>query len=456
MATTSHMSESGFSLVRAINVWSGDEGWELLFYYNIYRFGLAVLLVILALPNFNLLNIGDQSWIPKLAIGGFSVVSVVALYTIKKQAPPIHIQAHTLFLLDLLFIGALALSQELHSSSIVIFFVTTVGATAVMFRTKTALAYSVIAITIIYIRDTLNILQGSGQISDYYLSALTALGLFTIVLIVSRIAKQTRVVKDVLEQQELELQDLDDINQIVIDQLEIGILFLDDDLAIKQINKTAREQLGDYIVESRASGKLGDLLRMFISVPSSQQFSFRHLDRILSLSATTMRNGFLVKIEDRTRLSRRIQQTKLLSVGRFANAVSHEIRNPLNAINHAAQLMSPAGNSDETKDLVEIIRKHVRRIDNIIESIQERSHPGRAQQKKLEMERWLDQFIETFRQSIGTRQVSLVVSGKPITIYFDPIQLEQILTNLCQNSLKYGETGDDLLEISFKLQRQTF
>ena len=44
MATTSHMSESGFQLVRAINVWSGDEGWELLFYYNFYRFGLAALL----------------------------------------------------------------------------------------------------------------------------------------------------------------------------------------------------------------------------------------------------------------------------------------------------------------------------------------------------------------------------------------------------------------------------
>ncbi len=441
--------ESRFSLVRAANVWSGDEGWELLFYYNIYRFGLAVLLIALASPEFNVTTIGYQTSIPAFAIVGFVLASVAALFTIKKQSPAIHLQAHALFMLDILFISALALSQELHDSSIIIFFFTTVGATAVMFRTKTSLAYAAIAIIIIYIRDTLNILQGSGEIYDYYLSALTALGLFTIVIVVSRIAKQTRVVQNVLEQQELELQDLDDINQIVIDQLEIGILFVDDDLTVKMINKTARMQIGEYIVKGRAAGKLEQMLKMFLSAPSNRQFSIRHVDRVLSLSTTTMRSGFLVKIEDRTRMSRRIQQTKLSSVGRFASAVSHEIRNPLNAINHAAQLMEPGGSNDEAEELVGIIRKHVQRIDNIIESIVERSLPGRAQQKKLKMDAWLDRFIETFRQTIGTREISMVVSGNPISVYFDPIQLEQILTNLCQNSLKYGDTGADMLEIAF-------
>jgi two-component system sensor histidine kinase PilS (NtrC family) len=418
-----------------------------LFYYNIYRFVLVIVLVFLALPNFNLFTIGYSSWVPQFAILGFILVSVVALITIKKQSPAIHIQAHCLFLADILFISALAISHELHDSNIVIFFITTVGATAVIFRTKTALAYSIIAIFVIYIRDSLDIFSGISSVEDLYLSALTSIGLLTIVVIVSRIAQRTRVVQSVLEKQELDLADLDDVNQIIIDQLEIGVLFLEDDMTVKLINSSARDLITEFIVDARATGKLAELLKLHISSPSRKLISFRHKDKVLNLSTTTMRSGFLVHIEDRTQLSRQITQTKLSTVGRFASAISHEIRNPLNAINHAAQLLNPHEKSDQNVELVDIIRKHVKRIDGIIESVLDRSQPGRAQQKQLVLNVWLETFIDTFKQTLGTKKVSILISGNPITIYFDPVQLDQVLTNLCQNSIQHAPDLTDPIRI---------
>ena len=436
--------------MKAANVWSGDEGWQLLFYYNIYRFGLAIILVALGSPKFDLLTAGYTHWFPLLSISGFLMVSIIAVWTIRRQSPAIHIQAHCLFLLDMLFISIIALSHQIHDANIVVFFITTVGATAIMFRTKTALAYSVIAIFVIYLRDTLNILSGAADVRELYFTALTGLGLFTIVIIVSRIARRTRVVQMVLEKQEMDLADLDDINQIVVDQLEIGILFLEDDLSVKLINTSARELLGEYIIDSKVTGRLADLLKMYLSVPSGKHFSFRHKHKVLSMSTTTMRNGFVVHIEDRTVLSRKIQQTKLSSVGRFASAISHEIRNPLNAINHAAQLVTKDETSTENNELIEIIRKHVRRIDGIIESVLERSQPGRAQQMKIELTPWLHHFIKTFHQALGEQEISISVTGHPITIYFDAVQLDQVLTNLCQNSIQHNKMPLNELMISFQ------
>ena len=144
-------------------------------------------------------------------------------------------------------------------------------------------------------------------------------------LIVSRIAKQTRVVQNVLEQQELDIADLDEINQIIIDNLDVGILFLDNDMSIKLINESARELVGGYIKNARVRSKLAKLISIYMKIPNDKQFSFRRKDRVLRLNTIPMRSGVLVRIEDRTTLSRKIQQTKLASLGRFASAISHEI-----------------------------------------------------------------------------------------------------------------------------------
>ncbi len=440
-------SQSKFQLVQAENVWSGGEGWESLRFYNYYRMGLAVLLIALASPQFNVLTIGYESWTLVLTIIGFAVVSIVAYFTIKRQSPAIHIQAHALFLLDILFISILTFSRELPEINIIVFFVTTIAATAVIFRTKTALAYAAIAILVMYFRNLLELIRGEILLDQFYFTALTAMVLFGIVLIVSRIAKQTRVVKNVLEHQELELADMDELNQIIIDNLDVGILFLDNDLSIKLVNNSARELVGEYIKNARVRGKLAKLIGIYMKTRDDKQFTFRIHDRILSMNTIPMRSGTLVRIEDRTTLSRKIQQTKLASLGRFASAISHEIRNPLNAINHAAQLMPTGEKNPENDELVKIIRKHVKRIDNIVESVLDRSRPGKVKQKEIHLHEWLDEYIDTFKQSIGDEEIFLMHSGTPISIYFDPTQLEQILTNLCQNSIKYGKVPFQLLEI---------
>ena len=445
----STINESRFRLIRAANVWVGDQGWELLYYYNLYRLGLALVLLTLSSPALFNPESGFGSWTLAISIVGFFLVSVVAFFCIKIQSPAIQIQAHALFLVDILLISFITFSNSLHDTNIAVFFITTVAATAVMFRTKTALGYASIATLIIFAKDIVDVLLFEGSYRDFYIAALTALGFHAIVLVVSRLAQQTQVVQQALEQQELDLADLDDINQMIVDHLEIGILFLDDELGIKLINDNARELVGDYIESASVTGKLATIVQKYPDMLSGKQFTFRHGSKVLELSSNPLRNGLLVRIVDRTQISKKIQDTKLSSVGRLASAISHEIRNPLNAINHAAQLLKPEFNSQENDELIDIIRKHVKRIDNIIESIMERSRPGKVYQKEIDLESWLDSFIETFQQTLGGESVSISHYGEPVSVVFDPTQLEQILTNLCQNSRKYAQKPNKTLDIAF-------
>ena len=142
----------------------------------------------------------------------------------------------------------------------------------------------------------------------------------------------------------------------------------------------------------------------------------------------------------------------MASVGRMASAISHEIRNPLSAINHAAQLLVPPDpTNSEDAELIQIIRTHAKRIDNIIESVLQRSRPGTAERKEIRLYDWLEIFMSTFRETVTPGDVTLRLTGDDATIVFDTTQLEQILTNLCQNAIKYAKPDSGHLEIDLIL-----
>ena len=50
----------------------------------------------------------------------------------------------------------------------------------------------------------------------------------------------------------------------------------------------------------------------------------------------------LVFLEDTTLIVERVQQSKLAALGRLSASIAHEIRNPVGAMSHAAQLLAEA------------------------------------------------------------------------------------------------------------------
>ena len=293
------------------------------------------------------------------------------------------------------------------------------------------------------------------MIREYYLTPLLVVGLFTVVAIVGRIAGRARSVQTVVAQQNRALEDLDRINQVILEQLDIGVMFVDNKLNIEQINRSARNQIGVFINENeRISGELAEAIAEHVRSGTHESFNFRIQNREFAFTLLPLSNGQLIQIEDRTQIQKQIQQSKLASIGRMASAISHEIRNPLNAISHAAQLLQPAENAiEEDAELIQIIRTHSHRIDEIIKSVLERSRPGKPQRKELKLQAWLKVFMDTFRETIEPGRVDLTAGGEDAAVLFDPTQLEQVITNLCQNSIKYAKPKEGRLKIHLQVGR---
>jgi two-component system sensor histidine kinase PilS (NtrC family) len=157
----------------------------------------------------------------------------------------------------------------------------------------------------------------------------------------------------------------------------------------------------------------------------------------------------LIFIEDKDTVTRRANQFKLESLARMAASIAHEIRNPLNAVSHAAQLIqdNPQLDEDDAK-LCKIIVNQSMRMDGIIENVLQISKRRSSEPKWLQLESLIKKFIDDFS---AQNNVTFTLSSLPMRIRFDPSQLHQVLWNICSNAVRYGlASKQSPINIEFK------
>jgi two-component system sensor histidine kinase PilS (NtrC family) len=144
-----------------------------------------------------------------------------------------------------------------------------------------------------------------------------------------------------------------------------------------------------------------------------------------------------------------------MSLGRLTASIAHEVRNPLHAISHACQLLDESATLlKQEKRLLEIILTHTERVNSIIQNILELSRHRQTVPEVLDSKTWLEEFLLRFSNSYREPlNISLKVEPEKIAVRFNPGQLEQLLTNLCDNGLRYSHklTGEYILAIEVNL-----
>jgi two-component system sensor histidine kinase PilS (NtrC family) len=250
--------------------------------------------------------------------------------------------------------------------------------------------------------------------------------------------------------------ELEKINQQIIQRMRTGIVVTDQDGRIRLANAAAEELLfGITGYRGHQSRVLPVALLEGLGAwqkdprkrpepcqiqPASPmiQASFTRLDEESS-------DLVLVFIEDLSKVTQQAQQMKLASLGRLTAGIAHEIRNPLGAISHAAQLMSESGDiAEPDQRMLDIIQRHSVRVNGIIENVLDLSRRRQADARLIDLDQWLTDFVRDYQQSTSHH------NGEPPTITldlapdlpaarFDKSQIEQVLTNLCDNGLRYSK-----------------
>ena len=150
-------------------------------------------------------------------------------------------------------------------------------------------------------------------------------------------------------------------------------------------------------------------------------------------------------------MNARVQQSKLASLGRLSASIAHEIRNPVGAMSHAAQLLGESsGLGDDDKRLTEIIQSHSSRVSHIIDNVLQLSRRESGRPERLRIKAWLDDFAAEFVRTIELQEGEFSIGDVPddLEVRMDHSHLRQVLWNLCDNAVKYAsETGGVLVEI---------
>ena len=263
-----------------------------------------------------------------------------------------------------------------------------------------------------------------------------------------------------------QVANLVEINELVIRRMRTGVLVVDGDTRITLANEAAALLLGDALGDS-GSDRLADIapelarrlqhwrnggqgdggpLQLGPDPPEVQP----RFARLLADSDLA-----LVFLDDATVVSRRAESLTLAAMGRFSASLAHEIRNPLAAISYAVQLLEESRMDEADRRLLQIIHQQCQRTNGIVESVLGMARRERANPENLDLASFVQRFVEDYRCTLSSESDSLeaVLAVRPAHALVDPAHLQQILTALAHNALRYGRMPDEPARVRMQVSR---
>jgi two-component system sensor histidine kinase PilS (NtrC family) len=155
-------------------------------------------------------------------------------------------------------------------------------------------------------------------------------------------------------------------------------------------------------------------------------------------------------LEDQSQAEQAAQRLKLAALGRLTANIAHEIRNPLSAISHAAQLLQEEAPSATQARLAGIIENNAHRLDRLVEEVLTLNRRDRLRPAPIDSPA-LGAMIDELRQ---TEEIpaSAVIVRMPDDVHFqfDPDHLRQILWNLLRNAWRFSTRQAASIRVTVK------
>lgn len=302
---------------------------------------------------------------------------------------------------------------------------------------------------------------------SYLEAGLLGLLYFSVAVLAHRLSQRLRATELLAARRQLDIADLSKLNNVVIQQLSTGVLVIDGERRIQLLNAAAQRLLNDArtrrgVELEQVAPALLDWFERSLAGESVQGQSLHLNDRdlrpALQLLGSNRPNGALIYLHDEQELRRQAQEVNLASLGRLSASVAHNIRNPLSAVTHASQLLAESTElGAEDQKLLEIIRRNAQRLDEIVNSVLELSHRHRAELRRIELNSWLEEACDEYREhhQLSSQELVLQLPEAACYIAADPRHLRQILSNLADNAREHGKDAQGRIRMRWTLSVDT-
>ncbi len=442
--------------------------WRVLNTLNAFRLLIGVVLFGLFFAKSDPRFFGDAN--PTLYIAtaaGYLVFAILAGVSLRQRWVPQTVIGFTLAVVDIAAIAALMHASSGISSGIGGLLVIFVGATSLVLPNRYPAILAVTATFAILGQQLLAQTLGATAPQNYPAAGILGGIIFAIALAAQPLARRIRASEELAHQFGVDLKNLSELNQYIVQHLRESIVVVDAADDIRLINSSTIRLLG--LAGTVADTPLTDAFeplathirawRKDASLSSHPEFTLitegdntRVTAHLAPLGKDEQRSGpILIFLEDASLMNARVQQSKLASLGRLSASIAHEIRNPVGAMSHAAQLLgeSAALTVDDVR-LTEIIQTHSSRVSLIIDNVLQLSRRDSSRPERLPIKDWLDDFAAEFASTLELQEGEFTVAEIPpeLEARVDRSHLRQVLWNLCDNAVKYAsETGGIMVEI---------
>ena len=467
---------------------------ELMRVYSYYRLILGCLLLSLLLLDFAPKVLGSENpkWFFYLCFT-YTVINIVTLFLIRQQ-PLLNTQKFPFFslLIDILMISGLMHLSGGPLTGMGYLLLVAIAAGGMMLRGRTVIFLAALTTVVVIGEGLYRYFFLKSEDRSLFASSLLGTLSFLTAIAFHYLSQKLRTSEIAAREQAEHIAHLQRLAQLILERMRTGIMVLNKDQDIQLYNRAARRLL-DLPQEKDEIRHLSQLPELFEKWRSWEEghpdhsplLSLpKHITSEIKVNFAELEPGqgseLLVFLEDVRALHQQAQQLKLASLGRLTASIAHEIRNPLGAISHASQLLSESPNltTADTR-LLEIVQNHSKRVNSIIENILQLSRRRASQPERVDLLKWLPDFIADYKTSLKNAdkiQIDFVEKNIGATQFtgefddhsrdkleakFDTSQLQQVLTNLCDNGLRYTKekSGKLLLRIETgtdNLQQQPY
>lgn len=246
--------------------------------------------------------------------------------------------------------------------------------------------------------------------------------------------------------------------EAVMETMSEGVVVVDSESAVRMINQSAQRLLG---TDSGARGRsLAEITRDFNALQivsrsaetrqmQRAQIELMRPRRFLTVTATPLsggvgEGGVLLTLQDATD-ERRAQTTRR----EFVSNVSHELRSPLASVRAMVETLENGALDDRetARDFLARIQGDIGRMTALVDELLELSSLESGQMplhlSPVDLREAAGAIVERFRLAAAAQGIELKreVGADAPHAMADPAKLDQILTNLLENALRFTPRG---------------